>query len=406
MALHFEDANYERLHQILYSVIPPEKWEYLTLELDRTQHRTMSDTYYGRLISRDTGELTHIIIKIVPAYSIISDIEQLYKNEICFYNRIFPALNKFQRSKGIKNVFYNIPNYLGGHSLAEKEFIIIENIVAAGYEMLDRNIKLIKSIHLKSIFKVYARMHALSFVYKHEHPEEFKTLTDELVDSLKVFNTQGLDKPMESSYLAAIDAFNPEFEADIIKKLNRIKNVRDILGNARDEGDYKCLTHGNCLIRNMLFKSSNDEGEELQVKLIDFHLVYVSTPVHDLSYFFYSGASKKDMEKIDQYLELYYDTFSSFVKELGADPQEIYPYRALKEDWKRYSLLGIFMGITASAGFLMKTSDLNEMFENSHLPKESRKEMWSQKWMEIYKENAFKERARDICLHAINYGIL
>ncbi|XP_066137710.1 uncharacterized protein [Euwallacea fornicatus] len=410
MALHLGDANYERLYQILSSVIPPEKWEYVTLELDRTQRRTtrlMSEIYYGRLINKDTGESTHIIIKIVPSFSLISNFEQIYKNEICFYSRIFPAMNKFQKSKGIKNSFHNIPNYLGGHSLAEKECIIMENIGAAGYEILDRNIELIDSKYLKSIFKVYARMHALSFVFKYEHPEEFKTLTDELVDILKVFNTQGLDKPMESAYLAAIEAFNPEFEAETIKKLKEIKNVRDILGNARDcKGDYKCLTHGNCLIRNMLFKPPNDGGEDLQVKLIDFHLAYVSTPVHDLSYFFYSGASKEDMDKIDDYLELYYDTFSSFVKELGADPQEIYPYRVLQEDWKRYSLLGIFMGITASAGFLLKNSDLSEMFEKSHLPKESRKEIWRQKWMEIYKENAFKERAREICLHAVNYGIL
>lgn len=78
--------------------------------------------------------------------------------------------------------------------------------------------------------------------------------------------------------------------------------------------------------------------------MIDFQLAYISTPVHDLSYIFYSGASKNDMDKLDYYLDLYYQTFASFVTDLGANPQEIYPSEALKNEWKKYSVIGIAFG--------------------------------------------------------------
>ncbi|XP_066137708.1 uncharacterized protein [Euwallacea fornicatus] len=388
MAAQPLDPIYERLYRILTSIRSPEKWEYFSLELDRTQQRTtklLSEFYTGKLINKDTGEVTHIIIKVVPS---------------C-------ALNKFQKSKGIKNLFDNVPNYIGGHSHAQKEFIVMENITAAGYEMLDKDLRYIDSKYLKGIFKVYARLHALSFVYKHQHPEEFKSLTDGLVDILKFLNTHGLGRPMESAYLAAIDAFNPELEGDIVMKLKKIKNVQETLVNARSSsGKYKCLTHGNCLLGNMLFKyKSCEEKEELQVKLIDFQLVYVSTPVHDLSYFFYSGASKDDMDKVDQYLDLYYDTFSLFVKELGADPQEIYPYEVLKEEWKKYSLMGLIMGIGVSVKKLLDKNN-TETHTMVDLPREIKTEMFRQKCLQIQKENDFKQRAREICLHAVEYGIL
>lgn len=86
------------------------------------------------------------------------------------------------------------------------------------------------------------------------------------------------------------------------------------------------------------------EQQEIKVKLLDFQLAYVTTPIHDLAYFFYSGASKHDMDRLDHYLDIYYDSFSEFVRELGADPTELYPYHVLKDEWKRYSVPGVILG--------------------------------------------------------------
>lgn len=86
------------------------------------------------------------------------------------------------------------------------------------------------------------------------------------------------------------------------------------------------------------------EPEEIKVKLLDFQLAYVTTPIHDLAHFFYSGASKHDMDRLNHYLDIYYNTFSEFVRELGADPTELYPYQVLKDEWKRYSVSAVILG--------------------------------------------------------------
>lgn len=50
------------------------------------------------------------------------------------------------------------------------------------------------------------------------------------------------------------------------------------------------------------------------------------------------------MAKLNEYLEVYYSSFASFVEELGADPLKIYPFEALKADWKKYASRGLIMG--------------------------------------------------------------
>lgn len=92
------------------------------------------------------------------------------------------------------------------------------------------------------------------------------------------------------------------------------------------------------------FFQQNAGVEDIKIKLIDFQLAYVSSPVNDLSHIFYSGASKTEMAKLNEYLEVYYSSFASFVEELGADPLKIYPFEALKADWKKYASRGLIMG--------------------------------------------------------------
>ena len=72
----------------------------------------------------------------------------------------------------------------------------------------------------------------------------------------------------------------------------------------------------------------------LDIKLIDFQLCQDNSPIHDLSYFFYSGASKKDFDDLDNYLKIYYHSFSDFAKELGTNLDELFSFETLKQEWK------------------------------------------------------------------------
>jgi len=203
----------------------------------------------------------------------------------------------------------------------------------------------------------------------------------------------------------AICALDPELEADIVKRFQN-QNIEEIVTNGRSyQGNYSCVIHSGFKASSMLFKYK-ESGELEDVKLIDFQLVCVGTPVHDLSYFFYSGAEKADMDKLDYYLDLYYHSFSSFVLELGGNPQEIYPFEVLKREWKKYALLGVITAIGMWVGKLMDRSEIITLIENKDLPKEEYFELWRRKTLQVCSGNTFKKHARDICLHAVEYGIM
>lgn len=76
----------------------------------------------------------------------------------------------------------------------------------------------------------------------------------------------------------------------------------------------------------------------------------------DFAYFFYTCAPKSLLDQIDKFLEIYHESLSSFMKELGSDPEKIFPLSDLKEHWRKYSLFGMVMANTLLR-FLLREED-------------------------------------------------
>ncbi|ERL96209.1 hypothetical protein D910_01457 [Dendroctonus ponderosae] len=154
----------------------------------------------------------------------------------------------------------------------------------------------------------------------------------------------------------------------------------------------------------MLFKYLAN-GDLEDIKLLDHQCGRDSTPVHDLSYCFYSGASKPDFDKLDYYLDLYYHSFSKFAKELGADPDKMLPLEALKNDWKKYALMGIYMAIVAgSLKFMAKKEFQDRMAET---PKDQDLIANILQMIKQSREHpSWKKTLADILVHAVEYGII
>lgn len=81
----------------------------------------------------------------------------------------------------------------------------------------------------------------------------------------------------------------------------------------------------------------------MQVRLIDFQIARLAPPVIDLTHFLCIGASLDVMEQLDTYLEMYYESLSDFLKELGSDPEEVYPHQVFIEQWKKFGKFGLAM---------------------------------------------------------------
>lgn len=77
--------------------------------------------------------------------------------------------------------------------------------------------------------------------------------------------------------------------------------------------------------------------------LVDWQVVRQASPVYDIAYFFYTIATKEALSKWRTYLNIYYQELSERIKELGSNPDKLYPQEIFEEEWKRYSNYGFAM---------------------------------------------------------------
>lgn len=66
----------------------------------------------------------------------------------------------------------------------------------------------------------------------------------------------------------------------------------------------------------------------------------------DVSFFIYSCAPKPALVNIDRYLQTYHNSLANCLSELGINPELVFPFDLLKEQWKKYSKFGLLWSTT------------------------------------------------------------
>ncbi|CAH2011334.1 unnamed protein product [Acanthoscelides obtectus] len=73
--------------------------------------------------------------------------------------------------------------------------------------------------------------------------------------------------------------------------------------------------------------------------ILDWQASVVRSPVYDLAYFLYSTCSTI-LDRVDELLREYHDSFSDFIRQLGSSP-ELFTFEDLQRHWKKYSVVGV-----------------------------------------------------------------
>lgn len=94
---------------------------------------------------------------------------------------------------------------------------------------------------------------------------------------------------------------------------------------------------------------------------LDFQVSKVATPAHDLSYFLLTSSPKRILDNLDKYLQMYYKSMSEFLKELGSDPEVLYPHPTFMEHWKRHARFGFTMALFGFRFFLCEEDEAPDM---------------------------------------------
>ncbi|KAF7273063.1 hypothetical protein GWI33_014190 [Rhynchophorus ferrugineus] len=353
----------------------------------------------GSVKDKTTGEIINVVIKKSPKLAFNNF---TFKNEIAFYSIIFPALRSLQTETGVSTKFDHITRYFSGSTDPEKLYVAMEDLRLMDYVMHDKK-KYLDQKHLRYIFRLYGRFHALSFVLKKQNHDKFASLVSETVQIFEKMG-EGLIKVIEPCVVAGLNGLVSE-DAKAVR--DKCKELADNLSEhffraCRYRGDYSCITHGDCWSNNFFFKYS-ESGQLEDMKLIDFQFCRESTPVHDLSFLFYSGASKDDFDKVEEYLQLYHESFCHYATEFGLNGEDLLPFEILKQDWKQYSLFGALMGIML---WQIKLTDKEQCKEYTEKEGEERSvEHLDSVMGKSHQSSDFKERTGNILIHAVEYGL-
>ncbi|XP_076274070.1 uncharacterized protein LOC143204995 [Rhynchophorus ferrugineus] len=363
----------------------------------------ISELFIATIKDVDNDAALNVAIKKAPDTTLFSDV---FNNEYVFYHQVFPALDAFQRELGVSEPFVNIPQFYLGSVEPHKQFIAMEDLKIQGYQIHEKSSCLDRK-HLEYIFKTYGQLHALNFAFKTLRPEEFRNIADEAYHGF-IELRDVMVPPVKDCLEACMKEFSREqVGTENENILERCRWVYDNMAECYDrstqyKGRYSCITHGDCWSNNLFFKYS-ENGEVEDLKLIDFQFWKEDTPIHDLSYFFYSGASKEDFDRLDQYLELYHDSFVQYAKQFGCDGYQLFPLDVLKAEWRIYGLFGILMGIML---WRIKLTTRESCQEFTQANSRDNLDGWDKILMKAQETEEFKRRSKDIMRHAVEYKII
>lgn len=98
---------------------------------------------------------------------------------------------------------------------------------------------------------------------------------------------------------------------------------------------------------------------------VDWQLLRHGSPAIDLSYFFYPISSETTIEKYKYYLEEYYNELSKQMRRLGSDPEVLYPFTVLTDEWRRFAKFGLGMSFFIIKSLLMNKDEIPSLEEFS-----------------------------------------
>lgn len=143
-----------------------------------------------------------------------------------------------------------------------------------------------------------------------------------------------------------------------------------------------------------LHSQGNNRTSPSEIAILDFQLSYLRSPALDLSYVFYGTASAKELKHFNHLMDIYYDSFSSFLRTLGSNPEELFPFSSLKEHWRRYSTFGLIF-----SSFLLTYVLCDEVNAPALEDLESEASLQDMLVIDVSKNELYFQRFRDVVRH-------
>ncbi|KAG5671600.1 hypothetical protein PVAND_001793 [Polypedilum vanderplanki] len=319
---------------------------------------------------KDKNSFLNVIAKLPPQNA--SRREQFSANfcflrECQFYDIIVPMYKEFQIEKGINvetDGFHHTAKCYKTFNEEPTEGIFLEDLKPLNFEMFDR-LKEVTKDQVFLVMKTLAKLHAISFAIQDQKPDKIKDFT-EMIDFFThqcYKDNSGMKLWFEKLMKQGLDVLRKSKNPDLIKRVeNALQNNLELVvrecTNSKEIFPYAAISHGDCWNNNIMYKY-DENGEAVDIRLLDFQILRYATPVCDLMYYIFGCTRKSLRDKYYQeFIDVYYEELSSFIIRLGSDPKKVYPREIFDEQLKKFGKFGLAMAMILLPIF---TSDVDDV---------------------------------------------
>lgn len=328
-----------------------------------------------------------------------------FRNEVIFYNKIWPAMNEFQKSKNSSFMFEAIPLCVSAIADGTNDYVLLEDLSYKNYKTVSRG-RCLDLKHAELVLQLFAKFHALGLAFKNQKPKEFELAAATLEETYFSEKFRGWYSNFQNQNLLPVilDAVEKQLPALYLNKLKETISM-DFYGKliecCKNKGPLAVITHGDTWIPNFLFKY-NEDGNPIDAFIIDFQLTRYASPILDLTFFLYSCTeSFLQTEYWDLLIVKYYETFMNSLDQLGCS-SKLFSLDDLKAEIKKYAIFGIGMSMEAIVMSLLddeETADLDTI-EGEFVPLET---IWR---VYPFKSEEKRQRIADMIKHAVDNNFL
>ncbi|CAH1173639.1 unnamed protein product [Phaedon cochleariae] len=367
----------------------------------------LGDFFFISLTNKKTKDVFNLAVKQVLACggeASLNIMSKYFHNELCFYESLWPEMRRFQEKHSNSEHFLKVPRLYALDATKAAEKISLENLRFQGFSNHPKR-DFFKKQHLEYVLRTYAQFHALSMAFRKLEPAKFKATTEPLADIHEAVSTlQFFRRAINQSCQSVLHTLDENTEKDLVDKFKvYAERGTDILFEiSRYHGDHAALLHGDSWCNNLMFKYDESNNVE-DMRIIDFQLIRTGTVVYDISYCIYSDGCKKTLDDLEHYLQVYHHSLSESLRGYDLDPEEVYPYDIFKEEWKRYSKLGLILGILCNSSKYFETDSL-KTFSDMIDEGEEEEEITTNVYM--HKSEKFLDIGRGLVLHMFHNDFL
>lgn len=208
----------------------------------------------------DRKTVLHLALKSSKENEFTRDLlnlSNIFKQEILFYETVFPSFLEFQVHRGIKTIFNPLAKIYKCVVKKNIDLIMLENLKTSGYEVCDKRQPL-SSQHLKLALVDYGKLHALSFAMRDQKPDLYQHITKDLKSVLKAHTLNVLSPFLPTLFNQVLDLLLKKQEFDVHSKLKHLLDHKKIIEQALQLYDenttYSVVNHCDPWINNLMFQ--------------------------------------------------------------------------------------------------------------------------------------------------------